>query len=70
MSICSVIACTEMDDKHSCGKRFGGEVNQLYSIDKLNLNGIFEMDPESGIFPCTLTTDLYPLVGGTFDYKK
>lgn len=70
MSICSLIACTKMDDKNSCGKRFAGDVQHRYSIEKLNLNGIFQMDPESNVFPNTLTNDLYPLNVGAFEFKK
>lgn len=69
-SYCSLIACTEMDDKSSCGKRFAVDVQERYKFDKLQLSAVFQMGRRSNIFPNTLTNDLYPLNVGAFEFKK
>lgn len=68
--ICSLIACTELDDEDSCSKRFAVEVQYPYNITKLNLKAVLQMDRESNILPSTLTDDLYPLNVGAFELKK
>lgn len=69
-SICSLIACTRMNDGSSCGRRFTVDVQDRYIIDKLNLSALVHMGRESTIFPNTLTNDLYPLNVGAFELKK
>lgn len=68
--ICSVIACTELDDEDSCSKRFAEDVQLPYSFDKLKLKAVLQMDRESNILPSTLTHDLYPLNVAAFEFKK
>lgn len=69
-SYCSLIACTEMDDKYSCGKRFAVDVQERYKFDKLELSAVFQMGRRSNVFPSTLTNDLYPLNVAAFGFKK
>lgn len=69
-SMCSLIACTEMDDKNSCGKRLTVKLQQRYTIVKLNLSGTIEMDRGSITLPLMLTQDLYPLNAGNFEFES
>lgn len=69
-SYCSLIACTEMDDKKSCGKRFAVNVQERFKFDRLELSAVFQMGRRSKVFPSTLTNDLYPLNVGAFGFKK
>lgn len=69
-SYCSLIACTEMYDKKSCGKRFAVDVQERFKFDRLELSAVFQMGRRSKVFPSTLTNDLYPLNVGAFGFKK
>lgn len=67
--ICSVIACGEMDVKNSCGKRFVSQIQQRFTLKKLNLKATLLANSETMIMPTTLANDLLPIDACEFKFE-
>lgn len=69
--VCSLIACTEMNDTRSCGKRFAmDDIHQPYIIERLTLETVVPASQGMKIMPNTLThTTMLPLKATDFEYK-
>lgn len=69
--VCSLVACTKMNDTHSCGKRIEtDDIQHRYTIERLTLEIAVPSSQGMKIMPNTLThTTLLPLKPNDFDYK-
>lgn len=67
--VCSLIACTELNDWNSCGKRYAANAHFRYSINKLTLKATLPASYRTKIMPNSLTSDLMPLNVTDFDYE-
>ncbi|XP_055305811.1 vanin-like protein 1 [Sitodiplosis mosellana] len=67
--VCSLIACTEMNTKSSCGIRTSpSQVHNRYNFTKLSLKTVLPVTYMKAM-PNTLTADLLPLNVKEFEYK-
>lgn len=68
--VCSLIACTEMNDTRSCGKRFAtDDLQQPYVIERLTLGTVVAASQGMKIMPNTLThTTMLPLKATDFKH--
>lgn len=67
--VCSLIACTEMDAKNSCGIRLSTQtVQDRYIFKKLSLETIIPVTYMK-VMPNTLTNDLLPLTATEFEHN-
>ncbi|XP_055305808.1 vanin-like protein 1 [Sitodiplosis mosellana] len=67
--MCSLIACTEMNTKSSCGIRTSpSQVHNRYNFIKLLLKTVLPVT-RMKVMPNTLTADLLPLKVTEFEYK-
>lgn len=70
LTVCSLIACTEMHSKESCGRRIPvHQTNNRYTFNKLVLRTEIPIC-NMKIMPSTLNTDLLPLTATEFEYDK
>lgn len=69
--VCSLIACTKMNDTNSCGKRFATDaIQNHYVIERLTLEIVVPSSQGMKVMPNTLThTTLLPLNANDFEYK-
>lgn len=69
--VCSLIACTKMNETGSCGKRFSADaIQQRYIIERLTLETVVSASQGMKIMPNTLThTTMLPLKAADFEYK-
>lgn len=69
--VCSLIACTKMNDTNSCGKRFASDAIQPnYIIERLSLEIVVPSSQGMKAMPNTLThTTMLPLNSNEFEYK-
>ncbi|XP_031620026.1 vanin-like protein 2 [Contarinia nasturtii] len=67
LDVCSLIACTDMNSKDSCGKVIG-DLHNRYNFKKLHLDTTLPKT-HMKIMPSTLTTELQPFQTNEFQFK-
>lgn len=69
--VCSLIACTKMNDTNSCGKRISNDdIQHQYSIERLTLQTVVPSSQGMKIMPNTLMhTTMLPLESNDFEFK-
>ena len=68
--VCSLIACTQMNVKKSCGLRTSpSQVHNRYTFENLSLQTAHPVKNHTKTMPNTLTGDLLPLNVTEFEYK-
>lgn len=67
--VCSLIACVEMNNRNSCGKRFSKDVHHRYSFERLTLKTELKSSRGMKVMPNTLAHSLLPFNATEFEYK-
>lgn len=67
--VCSLIACVEMNNQNSCGKRFTTNVHHRYTFNRLHLETELQSSHGMIVMPNTLNHNLLPFNATEFEYK-